>query len=39
MNIVNSNFEYLGYYGPDAFGVTWKTDVCAHTERRRLQST
>ncbi len=32
MNIDNSTFEYLGYYGPDSFGVTYTTRVCSHTD-------
>ena len=32
MDIRNSTFQYLGYYGPDSFGVTYTTKVCGHTD-------
>jgi parallel beta-helix repeat protein len=32
MNVTNSTMQYLGYYGPDSFGVTWTTKVCGHTD-------
>lgn len=30
MNIVNSTFEYLGYYASETYGVVYKTEGCDH---------
>jgi hypothetical protein len=32
MTVYNSTVEYLGYYGPDSFGVTYKTERCQHAQ-------
>ena len=31
MTFVNSTVEYLGYYGNESYGVSYKTEVCSHT--------
>jgi mannuronan 5-epimerase len=32
MTIVNSTFEYLGFYGGESYGVAYKTEGCSHTQ-------
>ena len=31
MTIANSTFEYLGYYGTESYGVSYKAEGCSHT--------